>query len=187
MKRIQEVSSFILQSIHPISPHLSPIPVMNKPSGGRKQLIDPSNEVHKLMIFKGYLKWNKKYEKVSDRFRVNPAKLGEIAMKPNQTDPRLHGSQKYVPTVYRGPVEEAFSNDRLRRTISQRLMTPGEKYRGPLTSSQEVGWYHTDVVPRPKSSSNMHYRVRGTCYETFFATEYLRHAKVNPFKVRNRI
>jgi hypothetical protein len=152
----------------------------------RRQIIDPSNESHKLRIYREFLKWNAKYERINDKFRVNPYKLVSVPAKPNQVDPRLSGTAKYVPSVYRDRTEEAFSDAYLRNVVSRERLTPGQKYRYAETSSNEVGWWHSQVLPRVGPRSQMHNRPHTSCNETKFASEYFRHAKINPFKVKNR-
>mmetsp|Transcript_524 Transcript_524/g.655 ORF Transcript_524/g.655 Transcript_524/m.655 type:complete len:157 (-) Transcript_524:3012-3482(-) len=152
----------------------------------RRQIIDPRNESHKLRIYREFLQWNAKYERLNDKFRVNPYKLVSVPAKPNQVDPRLSGTVKYIPSVYRDRTEEAFSDAYLRKVVTRERLTPGQKNRFAETSSNEVGWWHTDVIPRFSAGSLMHNRPRTSCNETKFASEYLRHAKINPFKVKNR-
>lgn len=95
------------------------------------------------------------------------------------------GSQNYIPSVYRDPTEEAFSADYIKKIVNRGFMTPGQKYREPQTSSQEVGWMHSPVVKRPTSSIRRHC-AKSRCFETSFAEEYFKYAGDNPYKVRTR-
>ena len=49
----------------------------------RKAVIDKSNEVHKLMIHRQYLDWNKKYERHGGKYRINPYYMTTVTAKPN--------------------------------------------------------------------------------------------------------
>lgn len=152
----------------------------------KQQIIDPSNEVHKLIIHREYLDWNKRFEKFSGKYRINPYHMTTVCPKPNQVDPTALGNERYIPTIYRDPTEEAFSSEYLKRTISRGIMTPGQKYRGPQTSSQEIGWYNHPVVNRQKSESNWHNKAKNSCFETNFAEEFLKSVGTSPFKVKTR-
>ena len=154
-------------------------------SDKRKGVLDKSNEAHKLLIHRSYLKWNKKYEKCSGKYRINPYHMTTVAAKPNHVDPTQHGNEHYVPTIYRDPIEEAFSSEYLKRTVSRGSMTPGQKYRSPQTSSQEVGWYHTNVIPKHHNNW-MHNKARPNCFETYFAVEYLKSVGTSPYKQNQR-
>lgn len=144
------------------------------------------DESHNLRIFQQYLQWNAKYERINDKFRVNPYKLVSVPFKPNQVLPSLSGAPKYVPSIYRDRTEEAFSNAYLRKVVSREHLSPGQKTRFAETSSTEVGWWHTDVIPRLSIGPVRHSRNLKSCSETQFASDYLRRTKVNPFKVKNR-
>jgi hypothetical protein len=138
------------------------------------------NEVHNLIVHREYLAWNKRYENFSGRFRINPYTMDAIAQKPTQINPSSLGAIKYKATVYRDPIEEAFSSEYIQKSIVRETMTPAEKYRGPLTSSQEIGWY-TFSNKRPGSACT-----KPICKETYFAQEYLKTVKKSPFKVNSR-
>jgi len=118
------------------------------------------------------------------KYRINPYHISTVCPKPNQVDPTRHGNEKYVPSVYRDPTEEAFSSEYIRRVVSRGSMTPGEKYRFPQTSNQEVGWYNAPVVKRPKT--RLHYKPKGSCYETYFAVEYYKSTGMSPFKTKGQ-
>lgn len=141
------------------------------------------NEVQKLIIHREYLAWNKRYENFSGKFRINPITMNTITQKPTQVNPGALGAIKYEPTIYRDPIEEAFSSEYIKRAISRDTMTPGEKYRGPQTSSQEIGWY-SFAGKRPTSAYIN--PGKNSCNETVFAEEYLKTVGKSPFKVRSR-
>lgn len=141
------------------------------------------NEAHKLIVHREYLAWNKRYENFSGRYRINPLTMNAISMKPTQVNPRTLGAEIYEPTVYRDPIEEAFSSEYIKEAILKNSMTPGEKYRGPQTSSQDIGWYNS-AQKRP-SSAGFNSK-KSMCHETVFAEEYLKTVGKSPFKVRSR-
>ena len=141
------------------------------------------NEAQKLIIHREYLTWNKRYENFSGKYCINPLTMNLISQKPTQVNPGTVGSSKYVASVYRDPIEEAFSSEHIKNAIARETMTPGEKYRGPQTSSQEIGWY-TFSTKRP--SSAIYKSNKSMCHETVFAEEYLKTVGKSPFKVRSR-
>jgi FAM183A and FAM183B related len=141
------------------------------------------NEVQKLIIHREMLTWNKRYEDFSGKYRINPITMTSITQKPTQVNPKLLGSREYIPTVYRDPIEEAFSSEYIKKAIYRDSMTPGEKFRGPQTSSQEIGWY-SFAFKRPTSAINSSTKIM--CKETVFAEEYLKTVGKSPFKVRSR-
>ena len=149
-----------------------------RPASARVQ-----NEVQKLIIHREYLAWNKRYESFSGKFRVNPITMNAISLKPTQVNPSTLGAIKYEPTIYRDPIEEAFSSEYIKKAISRDTMTPGEKYRGPQTSNQEIGWY-SFAAKRPTSAYIN--PGKNSCNETIFAEEYLKTVGKSPFKVRSR-
>lgn len=149
-----------------------------RPASARVQ-----NEVQKLIIHREYLAWNKRYENFSGKFRINPITMNAITQKPTQVNPGALGAIKYEPTIYRDPIEEAFSSEYIKRAISRDTMTPGEKYRGPQTSNQEIGWY-SFASKRPTSAYIN--PGKNSCNETIFAEEYLKTVGKSPFKVRSR-
>ena len=149
----------------------------------RPQSARVASEAQKLIIHREYLAWNKRYESFSGKYRINPLTMNAISMKPTQVNPGTLGSSEYHPIVYRDPIEEAFSSEYIKKAIMKESMTPGEKYRGPQTSSQEIGWY-TFANKRPTSAINNSNKFM--CHETTFAEEYLKTVGKSPFKVRSR-
>jgi hypothetical protein len=141
------------------------------------------NEVQKLIAFREYLKRNKRFEHFEGEFRVSPLTINGVSLKPTQVNPRTLGSIVYKPIVYRDPIEEAFSSEYIRKAIRKERLTPTEKFRGPQTSSQEVGWY-SFAYKRPSSAHSTSNKVM--CNETVFAEEYLRTVGRSPFKVKAR-
>ena len=110
-----------------------------------------------------------------------------ITAKPTLVDPRKGGELAYRASVHRDPIVEAFSNSRIERTIATGRLTPNERYKSPQTSAQEYGWFNTELVAKPRGSSNMHYRPRTPCPETSFAEEYMKQKKVCVFKVKSKV
>ena len=142
------------------------------------QIVEKTNEVHKLIIQKNVLNWNKKFEDFSGRFRVNPYSLTIVSSKPNSINP-LHGVENYKPSIYRDPTEEAFSSDFLVRTVTRGSMAPNLKHSSPQTTSQEIGWISCPVLPRVQSRWS--HRAKNSCFETFFAEEYIKYKGINPY------
>lgn len=142
------------------------------------EIIEKTNEVHKLIIQKNILNWNKKFEDFSGRFRVNPYSLTTVTSKPNYINPSK-GSENYKPSIYRDPTEEAFSSDFLARTVTRGSMAPNLKYHSPQTTAQEIGWISSPVLPRVQSRWS--HRGKNTCFETFFAEEYIKFKGMNPY------
>ncbi|OMJ88667.1 hypothetical protein SteCoe_9368 [Stentor coeruleus] len=142
-----------------------------------------STEVQKLIIHREYLRWNKRYEEFSGKYRINPLTMNAVSQKPTQVNPMKLGAIRYEPTVYRDPIEEAFSSEYIRKAIERDTMTPSDKYRGPQTSNQEIGWY-TFASKRPTSA--FFNSSKSMCKETVFAEEYLKTVGKSPFKVRSR-
>ena len=147
----------------------------------RAQIVDPQNEVHKLKTLREVLQWNKRFEGFSGKFRFNPYNVTTLTSDPTHTDPTCSGGREYIPTIYRDPIQEAFSSSSLKRAISQNKLPPGQKSRLPQTTAQEIGWYNTPVLTHSQSSM-WHSRPRSSCQETFFATEYFKTSKESPFK-----
>lgn len=150
----------------------------SKSAKPRGEIIEKSNEVHKLIIHKNIINWNKKFENFSGRFRVNPYSLTVVTQKPTQYNPRAV-SDMYKPTLYRDPTEEAFSSEFLRKTVTRGAMPPNLKSKIPQTESQEIGWISTPVLPR--AQSRWSYRSKANCFETFFAEEYIKFRGKNPY------
>ena len=109
--------------------------------------------------------------------------MNKISLKPTEVNPSALGAKEYKATVYRDPIEEAFSSEYIKRAISRDQMTPNEKYRGPQTSSQEIGWYNF-ASKRPTSAVGSSNKLM--CNETIFAEEYLKTVGKSPFKIRSR-
>ena len=142
-------------------------------------LIEKTNEVQKLIIQKNVLNWNKKFENFSGRFRTNPFSMSVVTAKPTQINPR-EGVEVYKPSLYRDPTEEAFSSEFLKNTVKRGRLPPSYKELTPQTSAQEIGWISTPVLPRIHSSQ-WNNRVKHTCFETFFAEEYIKFRGKNPY------
>jgi hypothetical protein len=153
----------------------------SKPLHKNHEIIEKTNEVHKLIIQKNVLNWNKKFEDFSGRFRVNPYSLTTVTSKPNHINP-LHGVEHYKASIYRDPTEEAFSSDFLARTVSRGAMPPNLKHKNPQTTAQEIGWMPSPVLPR--AQSRWSHRGKNTCFETFFAEEYIKFKGINPYFTR---
>lgn len=147
---------------------------------------EPPDEVHVIMTMREQLKRNSRHYKVSDKFQLSPISMRFITPKPTVVDPRKGGALAYRATVHRDPIAEAFSNSRIEKSIATGRLTPNERYKSPQTSAQEYGWYNSELVPKPRSSSNMHYRPRTPCPETSFAEEYIKQKKVCVFKVKSK-
>lgn len=145
----------------------------------RGEIIEKTNEVHKLIIQKNVLNWNKKFENFSGRFRVNPFSLTMISPKPTQINPRK-GVETYKPSVYRDPTEEAFSSEFLKQTVVRGQMPPSYKHLSSQTSAQEIGWISAPILPRIHSSQ-WNSRAKTQCFETYFAEEYIKFRGRNPY------
>jgi FAM183A and FAM183B related len=148
----------------------------------KAEVIEKTNEVHKLIIQKNVLNWNKKFEDFSGRFRINPYSMTIITAKPTQINPR-EGVEAYKASIYRDPTEEAFSSEFLKRTVIRGTMPPSNKYLIPQTAAQEIGWISAPVLPRIHSSQ-WNRRVKKPCFETFFAEEYIKFRGKNPYFAR---
>ena len=148
----------------------------------RSEIVEKTNEVHKLIIQKNVLNWNKKFEDFSGRFRINPYSMRVVAPKPTQINPR-EGIETYKPSIYRDPTEEAFSSEFLKKTVANGRLPPSFKYLSPQTSAQEIGWISAPVLPRIKSSQ-WNNRGKTVCFETFFAEEYIKFRGKNPYFAR---
>ena len=132
----------------------------------RAEIIEKTNEVHKLIIQKNILNWNKKFENFNGRFRINPYSMRVVAPKPTQINPR-EGVENYKPSIYRDPTEEEFSSEFLKNTLSRGRLPPSYKHLAPQTAAQEIGWISAPILPRLKSSQ-WNTRAKTTCFETFF-------------------
>ena len=144
-----------------------------------KEIIEKTNEVQKLIIQTNVLNWNKKFENFSGRFRTNPFSMSVVTAKPTQINPRV-GVETYKPSLYRDPTEEAFSSEFLKSTVRRGRLPPSYKHLNPQTSAQEIGWISSPVLPRI-SSSQWNMRAKHTCFETFFAEEYIKFRGTNPY------
>ena len=145
------------------------------------------DEVHVIMAVREQQKRTSRLYKVSERFQLSPISMHLITPKPTLVDPRKGGELAYKATVLRDPIAEAFSNSRIERSIATGRLTPNERYKSPQTSAQEYGWFNSELIPKPRSSSNMHYRPRTPCMETSFAEEYLKQKKICVFKVKSKV
>lgn len=151
---------------------------------GPAEVIEKNNEVHKLIIQKNVLNWNKKFEDFSGRFRVNPYSLTTVTAKPNQMNPSI-GAENYKPSIYRDPTEEAFSSEFLAKTVSRGNLPFNMKYKNPQTTAQEIGWITCPVLPRVQSRWS--HRSKNICFETYFAEEYIKFKGVNPYFSNKKI
>jgi len=72
----------------------------------------------------------------------------------------------------------AFSNEKLRRTLQSIHLKPRQKYKLPMTSNQEIGWFqHLKPGENPKWS-----QPRKGNPITYWASEFEVLTKQNPFK-----
>jgi len=69
---------------------------------------------------------------------INPADL-KLSNKDRQKAEEFNEifENKYTED----PVEEAFSNEKLEKTIKNTMLLPRQKYEIPLTANQEIGWF----------------------------------------------
>lgn len=78
-----------------------------------------------------------------------------ITDKPNYVVPSRPGSIQSATTnkddifgnhFTEDPVEEAFSNEKLEKTLRMVTLVPKQKYNIPQTSNQEIGWFSNQLV-----------------------------------------
>ena len=93
--------------------------------------------------------WNKKPKHLKLPNAIKPSSKPK---KPNKTVPKKtkavddggNKGAKVKNTFTEDPVEEAFSNEKLRRTLQSVTLLPRQKYKAPQTANQEIGWFaHT--------------------------------------------
>eukprot|EP01017_Pseudomicrothorax_dubius_P035764 TRINITY_DN5057_c0_g2_i1.p1 TRINITY_DN5057_c0_g2~~TRINITY_DN5057_c0_g2_i1.p1 ORF type:complete len:175 (-),score=49.15 TRINITY_DN5057_c0_g2_i1:7-531(-) len=90
-----------------------------------------------------------------EHFQLNPTRMTLLAEKPNYVDPRgpqkMTAEEKIVNSnpYTDDPVEEAFSNEKLAKTLRSVSLGPRQKYTRPQTSSHEIGWYSNQLNRLP--------------------------------------
>jgi hypothetical protein len=67
---------------------------------------------------------------------TRPDDLKRDKKKQSQTNGNVFGNH-YTDD----PVEEAFSNEKLEKTLKTVTLAPRQKYDVPLTANQEIGWF----------------------------------------------
>ena len=78
------------------------------------------------------------------------------------------------------PVEEAFSNEKLRSTLQSVRMLPRQKYDAPQTANQMIGWFaHT-----AREGKDRWYQGSKSNKITRWADNYEVLYKINPYKVK---
>jgi FAM183A and FAM183B related len=87
----------------------------------------------------------------------DPRKLKSVTPKIGEVD------KGHDPLAATRRAEEVES---LKKTLADASRLPKEKYKLPLTASQEVGWFSQYMEPEPFKATNK------TCDEVAFATRY---------------
>lgn len=77
-------------------------------------------------------------------------------------------------------IEEAFSNEKIEKTLRSKQLVPRQKFAVPMTASQEIGWFTTQMA-RPQSAKD--YKLKSNEI-TKFASDYYELTKINPFTIR---
>lgn len=109
-----------------------------------------------------------------------------LAEKPNYVDPRgpqkLSAEEKivYSNPFTDDPVEEAFSNEKLAKTLRSISQVPRQKWTRPQTSAQDIGWYSNQLN---QTKSKWNYPIRYNEI-TKYANDYFEMTKQNPFKLK---
>ena len=92
-------------------------------------------------------------------------------------------------------LEEAFSNEKLEKTLKLITLVPKQKYQMPQTSNQEIGWFSNQLVFIFKISHNgkikkktiapskWNHKLRSNEI-TKFANDYFEMTKTNPFTLK---
>ncbi|KRX07382.1 hypothetical protein PPERSA_06997 [Pseudocohnilembus persalinus] len=148
---------------------------------------EQSNSIHRENISKEerYLDVNR-----TDHFQLNPNHVYILPEKPNSIRPqdlKREKASKNKPQQQNedifgnhytdDPVEEAFSNEKLERTLKSVTLVPRQKYDMPLTRNQEIGWFHQQLnIPKNTKESKIE-----QCDITKFADNYYQMTKFSPY------
>ena len=73
----------------------------------------------------------------------------------------------------------------VRETLRTSHGGPKQRYKYPITSSQEIGWFEFDSQ-RPQTARKLWHHPLNSNPITQFAANYERSQAINPFKVREK-
>ncbi len=81
------------------------------------------------------------------------------------------------------PVQEAFSNNKVYKSLHTHFQTPKKKFSIPQTTNQDLGWF-SNPLNRTNQRLNQH-QVKN-CEITKYAESYYSMTKTNPFQKGKR-
>ena len=96
-------------------------------------------------------------------------------------------------------LEEAFSNEKLEKTLKLITLVPKQKYMAPQTANQEIGWFSNQLVKKEKLYFFINFyggdllkTIAPTKWDhkmksneiTKFANDYLEMTKKSPFTLK---
>ncbi|EAR87567.1 hypothetical protein TTHERM_00070740 (macronuclear) [Tetrahymena thermophila SB210] len=153
------------------------------------------NEVHKNIVHTETITKEMKFcdKNQMEHFQLNPHNMFILAEKPNYVIPQDFKRQKGIQNQKKSdaneifgnhftedPVEEAFSNEKLDKTLKTVTLVPRQKYDLPQTRNQEIGWFTNQLhVQKPTKNHSIQ-----KCEITKFVDDYYEMTKINPFKLR---
>ncbi|CAD8094270.1 unnamed protein product [Paramecium primaurelia] len=148
---------------------------------------DPGQVVNKDIVFSENIRNEMKFfdKNRTEHFQLNPNRVVILAEKPNHIKPQSHQSSRkdkdndiFGNPYTDDPVEEAFSNQKLEKTLELRNQIPRQKYNFPMTQNQEIGWFanQLNVYKPTKNFANQQ------CEITKFVDNYFEMTHENPFK-----
>ncbi|KAM3132223.1 hypothetical protein pb186bvf_015683 [Paramecium bursaria] len=125
----------------------------------------------------------------TEHFQLNPNRMIILADKPNHIKPQSSQSGRKAQEQEEifgnhytdDPVEEAFSNQKLEKTLQLRNQVPRQKYNFPQTQNQEIGWFCNQLQNQYKPTK---YHGTQQCEITKFVDNYFEMTRENPFKIK---
>jgi len=144
------------------------------------------NQVHKDIIHGETIRKEMRYadKNIMKHFQLNPHNVYILPEKPNYINPTKRQNELLKGQLSGGytedPVEEAFSNEKIQKTLRSKELVPRQKAFVPMTASQEIGWFNT-TMQRPKSAKD--HKLKSNPI-TKFASDYYDLTKINPFTIR---
>ena len=75
--------------------------------------------------------------------------------------------------------------DSMHGTLKSTHGVPKQRFKYPMTSNQEFGWFNFDTSDRPQTTRSWNHYLNSTAI-TQFAANYEQLQAINPFKVKER-
>lgn len=109
-----------------------------------------------------------------------------IPEKPNAITPNNPFKEAPLLSVHDDVIQKAEFLDTLRSSLKSTQGVPKQKYKYPMTTNQELGWFDYEAQERPKTVGRFNHNLNSTAI-TRFAADYERQRGINPFKIKERI